>query len=233
VTGFVDRLAAMALGTPQPGAARVALPPRFLPPSGAAPFDQPDTLPGDDPAPVPQPPRSAKPQISPRPITAQISPPRSAAHDAGTLTRTVEVAAARPRVETASPLHPLATASSPAEGGNLEAAPAAMPPAPPVTRMAPRPAAAPAPRDLTPARLRPVAPILSAADRIAPPLSDVSVASRIAQPRDERPVVHVTIDRIDVRAPPAAKPEPTARRARPQPAVSLTEYLRGERGSRG
>jgi hypothetical protein len=226
VTGFVDRLAAMALGTPQPGAARVALPPRLLPPSGAAPFDQPDALPGDDPAPISQPLPSATPQVSPRPIAAQISPPRSAAHDAGTLTRTVEVAAARPGIDTRSPSHRAVTASSATARKNIEAAPAAMP------RTAPRPAAAPALRDLTPARLPSVPPILSAADRIAAPLSDVSVASRIAQPRDERPVVHVTIDRIDVRAPPAVKPEPTARRARPQPAVSLTEYLRGERGSR-
>ena len=232
MTGFVDRLAAMALGTPQPGAARVALPARFLPPSGGAPFDQADASPGDDPAPIPQPWPSATPQVSPCPITAQISPPRrapaNAAHDGGTFTRTVEVAVARPGIETRSPLHRPVTASSAPARENIEAAPAAMP------RTAPRPAAAPAPRDLTPAHLRPVAPILSAADRTVPsaPLSDVSVASRIAQPRDERPVVHVTIDRIDVRAPPAAKPEPTARRARPQPAVSLTEYLRGERGSR-
>jgi len=246
VTGFVDRLAGMALGTPQPGAARVALPPRFLPPSAAGPLDQVDALPGDDPMPLPRSLPPAATQVSPRLFTAQVSPPRSApataTHDGGITTGTVDVALPQARIATPAPL-PHSTAPAPAaETGSVESAPM-MPPALPLTRTAidtraaPRSDAPPTPLEPTYARARvhPVASILPAADRRVPsaPLSRVSVASRIAQPRDERPAVHVTIDRIDVRAPAAAKSEPTARRARPQPAVSLTEYLRGERGGRG
>src|SRR5262249_43812568 len=60
----------------------------------------------------------------------------------------------------------------------------------------------------------------------AAPLSEGVVASRPAMVRDEQPVVHVTIDRIEVRAaePPRRRPEP--RRSRPQPSVSLADYLR-------
>jgi hypothetical protein len=48
------------------------------------------------------------------------------------------------------------------------------------------------------------------------------------------PVIHVTIDRIDVRMPPAAAPAGPARRARPPAAApSLAEYLRGHAATPG
>jgi hypothetical protein len=235
VTGFVDRLAAVALGMPQPGAARVALPPRFPPPSGAVPFDQSDALPGDD---------FTAARRSLQPVTARVSPspsePATATHDGGTSAQAINVALSQANVATPAPL-PRSTAPAPAvETASVESASNTMPPAPPVMsaivrdrRAAPRPDASSEPTSAR-AHVHTVASILPATDRttLAAPLSDVSVASRIAQPRDERPVVHVTIDRIDVRAAAAAKSEPAARRARPQPAVSLTEYLRGERGGR-
>lgn len=59
------------------------------------------------------------------------------------------------------------------------------------------------------------------------PLSRQAVMSRVEQQSERRPVVHVTIDRIDVRAP--AVPERTAPRSRPRQTSSgssLTEYLR-------
>ena len=65
------------------------------------------------------------------------------------------------------------------------------------------------------------------ANRPKAPLSEAVLAARpIATPA---PVIHVTIDRLEVRAPAAARPavsEPTPRR-RPQPRVSLSDFLRG------
>jgi hypothetical protein len=57
-------------------------------------------------------------------------------------------------------------------------------------------------------------------------LSATVMASRMSTARDDRSVIEVTIDRIEVRAPPADKPGPPARPRRPEPAVSLSEYLR-------
>jgi hypothetical protein len=76
-----------------------------------------------------------------------------------------------------------------------------------------------------------------AAGRVSPPLRESTIAQRAAAPSASQAptVVHVTIDRIDVRAPAAA-----ATRARPQPTprvtpdLSLKDYLRQrERAGRG
>ena len=50
------------------------------------------------------------------------------------------------------------------------------------------------------------------------------VAGRAIAAREQAPVIHVTIDRLDVRAP--ARAEPARQRPRPQPTVSLSDYLR-------
>jgi hypothetical protein len=58
------------------------------------------------------------------------------------------------------------------------------------------------------------------------PLSDAVLAGRSIASRERPSVIQVTIDRIDVRAPPSpaiAKPQ---RRAQPQTTVSLSDYLR-------
>ncbi|MFO1086053.1 MAG: hypothetical protein U1E21_15925 [Reyranellaceae bacterium] len=65
----------------------------------------------------------------------------------------------------------------------------------------------------------------------AAPLSDTVVAARTRAPREERPVVHVTIDRIEVRAPAAPKAVAERRKSRPLPSQSLADYLRGGTGS--
>ena len=59
------------------------------------------------------------------------------------------------------------------------------------------------------------------------PMSDAALAARSAQSAEPRPVVHVTIDRIEVRAP-AASPRPvlTPRARSAAPSVSLGDYLR-------
>lgn len=65
----------------------------------------------------------------------------------------------------------------------------------------------------------------------AAPLSPAVVAGRVMAVREQAPVIHVTIDRLDVRAP--ARAEPARQRPRPQPTVSLSDYLReGSSGGR-
>lgn len=72
--------------------------------------------------------------------------------------------------------------------------------------------------------------------RITPhrPLSEAALASRASTAPAPRPVVRVSIDRIEVRAP-AAKPAPApASRARAAaPSVSLADYLRHGNPARG
>src|SRR5262249_12749765 len=67
--------------------------------------------------------------------------------------------------------------------------------------------------------------------RDTPPLSDAAVASRVSRP-EASPVIHVTIDRIDVRAPDVAKPAAPSKPQRRQSAISLSDYLRNSSGSR-
>jgi len=62
------------------------------------------------------------------------------------------------------------------------------------------------------------------------PLSDAVVAARPRSPREERPVIHVTIDRLDVRVPAAPNAAAERRKARPLPSQSLADYLRGGAG---
>ena len=64
-------------------------------------------------------------------------------------------------------------------------------------------------------------------DRRAPfaPLSEAAVAGRAEDSRRAEPVIHVTIDRIDVRAPAPAPPAQPARRASAEPSVSLADFL--------
>jgi hypothetical protein len=65
---------------------------------------------------------------------------------------------------------------------------------------------------------------------VTAPLSDVVIAARPRAPREERPVIHVTIDRLEVRAPTAPKAAVERRKSRPLPSQSLADYLRGGAG---
>jgi hypothetical protein len=61
----------------------------------------------------------------------------------------------------------------------------------------------------------------------AQPMSQAALAGRIARETRQPPVVHVTIDRIDVRAPtPAERAAPPSKRQTAAPSVSLGDYLR-------
>ena len=64
------------------------------------------------------------------------------------------------------------------------------------------------------------------------PLSSGAVAARVVPPAEIRPVIHVTIDRIDVRAP--SGPERASSRPRPRAhsSGSLTDYLRSRQTGR-
>lgn len=80
----------------------------------------------------------------------------------------------------------------------------------------------------------PVAAGLPVAPRHAP-LSANALAGRTTQGSERRPVIHVTIDRIDVRVPASPdRPKPSPRSRAAPPSVSLTDYLRPrESGRRG
>jgi hypothetical protein len=67
---------------------------------------------------------------------------------------------------------------------------------------------------------------------VSAPLSAAAVAERKATQTNPRPVIHVTIDRIEVRASSATRP--AARPARETaPTLSLRDYLRGPGNRRG
>ena len=174
------------------------------------------------------------------PADAQTPPPRlQRAHPAP--------AEAVPAVQR-TVLHPVpVTAAQPGTGA---AAPARhAPPRDPMPPAQPNPpaakvdgASAPARREavargepaVPPARPRAAASATPAATRpaiappIANPLSPRTVAARAQAAEPPRPVIHVTIDRIDVRTPaaPARAPAPAKPRAA-APSVSLADYLRG------
>ena len=88
--------------------------------------------------------------------------------------------------------------------------------------------AAPMDQHVAPMEARPVILAAMARPSLAAPLSAAAVAGRVALEVGQgaaAPVIHVTIDRIDVRDAPVAKPAAVVRRGRAQPAVSLAEYL--------
>jgi len=100
-------------------------------------------------------------------------------------------------------------------------------PQPMLSQRAPQPLRVPAQRTALPS-------VLPAAHEtpVVRPLSATALAGRALAPTAPPPVVHVTIDRIDVRAPAApARPSAAPRRAR-APSVSLGDYLRGPAGRR-
>jgi hypothetical protein len=223
----LQRLAASATQAPLQGEARPALRPRFGPQPAAA-FDTIGEVPT---APTqrqlaPQP-QAQKPLINPA--------PRERAPKTGASDRQASAAAATP--------HDVAT-RDPMPAGSTER----------VLATAHRPLAERThSNDMDLHRARPLA-MVSSHDDAAPvgaatstaagamqaprtaPLREAVVASRMMASHPSAPVVHVTIDRIEVRA---AKESP-AKRSSPQPAraepkQSLSGYLRGEsaRGTGG
>jgi hypothetical protein len=60
------------------------------------------------------------------------------------------------------------------------------------------------------------------------PLNPVVVASMRVPRQEAPPIIEVTIDRIDIRAPAADKPTAQSPRKRRDPALALGDYLRGQ-----
>jgi hypothetical protein len=169
--------------------------------AGAAMPAQPARAPSVPAAPAPRPQPAARdvPVPVPVPVQSTLSPTRAEA---------VEIKA-----------HP-GDAAPPAPDTPASVYPAPVPPVLPVHRPAPVPAPDTAPhsrqqRDHAPAPLAPQRP-----------LSAVALAQRMPAKSDTT-IVHVTIDRIDVRAPaPVPAPAPRAQ-GKPRPATtSLADYLR-------
>jgi hypothetical protein len=95
----------------------------------------------------------------------------------------------------------------------------------------PAPEALPRSRETGPVRVASVQaprrqpPRSAAGPTPSAPLSDGAVAGRAETHRPPAPVIHVTIDRIDVRAPAPPRPAPPARRAPAEPSLSLSDFL--------
>ena len=222
--GFLDHLAGMALGVKPASAARPSLPAIFAAPSFAIGTQQgleaveqsrpPSAkvardLPGPERraprieapvAPVQERQQQQPEEVPPGPSSPRLSPPPPEPRAPETRTPEIPAASARGR----SPVH----ASHDHVPAARQAAPKSEPP--------------PAPRMLF------EAPTERAVTRAAP-LSDAVIAGRPSAVREQGPVIHVTIDRLDVRAAAPAKAPVTPQRPRPQPAVSLSDYLRGGR----
>jgi hypothetical protein len=232
MSAFITQLAGMALGHGTPGDAHVKLPPRFAPPPSAhfgqtewppadssaaaagqvpSPLRHPlhagrrETADGDEAPPVRLPDAKAAPVVKPVVITPRLPRPSSELPQQ----RRHNAAPAKSDVARSSRRDAVVMPRQPADN-----------PVPPSRR------------DSTAAS---AIVVLPAASPVAPmprrdtsPLSDVALASRVTRP-EAAPVIHVTIDRIDVRAPDLSKPVAPSKPTRRQPAVSLAEYLRNGR----
>ena len=246
MTGFLAQLAGLALGGTANGGLRLALPPRFAPPSPAGP--------GLDDAALAEP-AAAFARNAPEPLTARAGEPELRAGEPAVgpglrqHERARELKPDRRPMETSrssnSPVPPgeraaSALAVSPAEPARQtrESSPAApeapvtdtvrpVPPAPTIGLLTPTqpgegdPGQSPPERDAAP---------LVLGERPFAPLSAGAVAGRGDRHREADPVIHVTIDRIDVRASTPARPVQPSRRRPVEPSLSLSEFLRGDPG---
>lgn len=221
MSGFLANLAGLALGQPSPGAARLSLPPRF---SGGGSIEtdaQPEQV-ESVPAAAVHPPSSAQP---PKRLEDRPQIPIAA------LVNTAEVPVSplpeRPARPIASPTTVQAMPRRPIEGEVHDR---------------PQPSPLNATQKMEPihsasetAAARPTDPIRGEtivrhvrSDPASPhvaPLTHAALANRSVVNREPPPVVNVTIDRLEVLAPrETAKPQ-TTRRTRPQPSISLADYL--------
>jgi hypothetical protein len=237
MTGFLGQLAAMALGANSASAARVSLPSRFASPAPlpgigeqgfseversepvsvvVPPVPQRGTAPSDAPASVSERrPEEKLPEEAPAPTPPYQREPtprlvaRAATPPLAPQQRADREQGMRQHIGIPAPV-----ADRPAARATGPSAPLLL--LPQIARGAPG----------TPTAQRPATPTA--------PLSEGAVAGRALPPRAQAPVIHVTIDRLDVRAAAPAKSAAPARRPRPEPAVSLADYLRdGARGGRG
>jgi hypothetical protein len=82
-------------------------------------------------------------------------------------------------------------------------------------------------------RARPATSITSTLLAVEPPMSSRALTARITPHTEQAPIINVTIDRIDVRAPAAPERAKPSTRSRPStPNQSLSDYLRGREPER-
>ena len=212
---FVAHLAGRARGEPTAGAAMPSLPSRFAGPQAGidggmemleAVAPSSDRPVGDAPVAILEPGKPTGDQISTAPQLGITPAARADAAIALPLERAIT-----------APVRPIAGVAHPP-------APTVDSPAPPYVM----PRLSRGPELTAPPVVEPIAPPMPGSP-ISAPLTEAAVAGRAKAA--QAPVVHVTIDRIDVRVPAAAPPTAPERRARAQPSVSLADYLAG--GARG
>lgn len=236
--GFLARLAGLARGVAPAGAARVSLPPRFAvagPMAGQAFGEIIDEGRASPVAPVSRQPSSdAVGRIETPPTSGRSWGPEERRDEPG-------VSMGSRPIPPPSQLAPTQHETRPSETGrpvpaarSLDAGRSSQPATAPIRSDV---STAPQFHPLTiPAKSVPSvnASVDTAGQRAAvtvAPLSAAVVAARPRPSREERPVIHVTIDRLDVRAP-AVAPKAAAerRKPRPLPSQSLADYLRGDAG---
>jgi hypothetical protein len=207
MTGLLQNLAHIGRGEPIPGAARVALPPRFAAPARSDHTPRLETWPGDG-------------QPS--------APPHAAIPVATTADDPIAESQASPRMQVGSddeepPLRFAAKVVTAAQPIRSNGAP---------SRSAADAVLPEAPRDSARVNHQ-----REAAERHAPfrdeataptsaaPLGQAVLAGQAQRRRETPPVIKVTIDRIDIRSP---EPPRAARAVKPAPksSVSLSDYLR-------
>jgi hypothetical protein len=242
MSGFLTHLASVALGRAVEGAAGPSLPPRYAALEPDGPIAEAEEV-RVEPGPTPS---TGSARAAPGDVLAPGHPDRGPARfvaptgEPGGLSESEASAGS------------ITVATEPGSRSPSDAAPPGSPPSPP---RAAEPSAIPSARAREPrgAVLLPTPPSLAAASirpgeavpvhaasarapRRAPPpsaagptplapLTDGAVAARTGTNRPASPVIHVTIDRIDVRAPAPSRPVQPARRAPAEPSLSLSDFL--------
>ncbi|MGI6853770.1 hypothetical protein [Mesorhizobium sp. 1B3] len=212
MSGFLANLAGLALGVQQPGAARLALPPRF---GGGVVTDT-----GLEAETVVHAVMGRAVAMAATSSTPTEQPATGAVQSYGS----VQPAHRMPRsdeevVRRAATGRSQAALAEVVERSTVERPHTS---ATQASRQQPEPferRGAEAPRTVAPLTTSRTPPARSA------PISPAALASRVTAERELRPVVTITIDRIEVRAPREALPQPPARRPRPEPSQSLADYL--------
>jgi hypothetical protein len=245
MTSFLDHLVGMALGSTPANAARLSLPSRFAQPSATmavtrdasqAPTEGPvQTLTEDKshsdrhsgPAPVSF--DNSKgifstPAVGDEPRETRIGPPMIHASLDDLRYPFASPSSSSTKVAPQPQREPLAAIDSYREHQTIDPKPAI---SEDFRITEPTPNAPPAAFLISPGTL-PIAGL----EGPSTPISNAAMAGRTGARDQERPVVHVTIDRLEVRTS-SPKPVTKQRHSRPQPAVSLSDYLRGNGSGSG
>ncbi|EJN07229.1 hypothetical protein PMI42_07941 [Bradyrhizobium sp. YR681] len=204
--GLLQNLAHLGRGEPIPGAARVALPPRFAAPVRNDDRPQLETWSGEGQRPVP--PQTAMHDVAADGPRTEAHPPQHIKVESDSTESLL-----RPTTKTEAAVRPVHSNEAPSG-----------PPADTALPVAPHhPPRVAQPREVAvPDTLRPPH---EATTPPAPPLGQAVLAGQAQRRRETPPVIKVTIDRIDIRSPEPPRPTRSVRPA-PQPSVSLTDYLR-------